>query len=99
MLKKFLKFTFKKQTWEIWDIYSITDIKYQGNEVGYIQETDDRKWIIRIQIPASAEVLEKNPNCKWVWGRVKKLFDTETEARNWINDNRETVIKNMYFED
>jgi hypothetical protein len=33
-----------------------------------------------------------NPNCDWRWIRIKKRFDTEADARTWINDNAGQII-------
>ena len=99
MANKLYKFTFKTQERGAWDVYKMVDVKYSGIEVGEIFETKDQKWRIALQITASPEALGKNPNCPWMRIYVKQIFETEAEARTWLNDNRELVINKLYFEE
>ena len=100
MSEKLYKFTFKKQHRGTWDrVSDAFDIKYNKIEVGYVQETTDNKWKISLQSPASEVALNKNPNCPWMWISVKQQFGTHEEARAWLNENRETVLGMLYFDE
>lgn len=92
------KFTFKAQKQGTWDLFKAIDIKYRGEVVGYMQSTPDNKWFIRLQIPASEAALKENPNCPWMWGKIKRLFTTADEAKLWLNENREKLLTSIYFE-
>lgn len=95
---KIYKFVFKTNKFGKWDRYSTVDIKYNGMEIGTANDSQDGKWTISLKAPASEKALANNPNCPWMWIKVKQLFDTKEDARAWLNDNRETVLSKIYFE-
>ena len=49
------------------------------------------------QVPATTNSIEENPNCPWRWARASQTFNSETDAKTWINDNREMLISELYF--
>jgi hypothetical protein len=92
------KFTFKKRPQTRWYFYNATDIKYSSETVGHITKNDTSKnWIIRLQIPRSLESLEEY-SCPWMWFDIKRAFNTEDEARLWLNENREQIIPMLWLE-
>jgi len=99
MTEKLYKFTFKKDKWGAFETCVSSSIKYNSKDVGNIVRLDNNKWKVSLQFPASDEKLKKNPNCPWMWVRVKQEFDTEEEARLWLNENRKDIIPMMYIED
>lgn len=92
------KFTFKAQKQGLWDLCKNIDIKYRGKNIGYIVSKPGEKCVIRVKVPASEKALEKNPNCPWMWANIKLKFDTEKEAKDWINEKRELILPDLYFE-
>lgn len=98
MAEKLYKFTFKAHTRGMWDTCKVIGIKYKATEVGYMSDTENHNWIILLQLPATQKALEKNPNCPWMWAKIKHVFDTSIEAKNWLNDNRKDLIGMLYYE-
>lgn len=92
------KFTFKAQKQGPWDHYRAIDIKYRGEVVGCIRSEQYGKWCVRLQAPASEKALAVNPNCPWMWVTVKQLFSSAEEAKAWLNENRDSLLNTIYFE-
>lgn len=93
-----MKFTFKKETLGTWNVLHATYIKYNKIEVGMIQEQDSKSWKIKLMTNASEDALARNPNCPWMWIRVKIDFKTEDDARLWINQHVAEILPIIYFE-
>ena len=80
------KFTFKKasKSGKYSSFYpNRTALKIKGKVVGEIYQNDiagKYKIQFAVNIPAV-----NNPNCQWSWRFFNKEFDTEKEAREWIN--------------
>lgn len=99
MVDKLYKFTFKIQPLGTWDTTETTAIKYKGIEVGEITHVPGGLWHIHFKIKASETKMAKNPNCPWMWAKAKQAFETQDLARKHINDNREMLLENIYFEE
>lgn len=82
-----------------------TIIKISKKEVGYIYTDDswhgsnDGKWKIKFKIPASEQAKRRNPNKFWTWGGVKVEFDSEQEARDWLKQHFNKLVKQLYIEE
>jgi hypothetical protein len=96
-----MKITFKKEPKctglaRIGEPYPNTNIKVNKDAVGVIAaprwNTPDNKWEVRFTVKGS----NGNPNCHWHWIRVKKRFDTESEAREWVKNNLEGLNLALY---
>ena len=100
-----MKFTFKKQPREtglsaVGSPYSSVDIKLDGKEVGYISapnwQTKDAKWGVRFKVKKEPSQAEPSP---WRWFVVKDRFDDEAQARQFVLDKANAIIKlNLYVE-
>lgn len=85
MAKK--KFTFKKQPKEtglraVGHPYPCVDIKLDGKVVGTIYAPN---WQLKGWRPALMVYIADSENCNWSWWQPKKVFETEQEARDWLN--------------
>lgn len=96
------KFTFKKEP-KPTGLYSIgnpnpnTKIKHNKLEIGYISgpswQSIDDKWRIRLMVDGQSEGT-------WKWVIIKTVFDSEPEARIWIETNSEKILAlNLHYED
>lgn len=95
------KFTFKKDIVDTWSCTEATIIKYNKREIGYIESyysEVNKKYYIMLQVYASERALEKNPNCPWMWGTIKTRFNSEPEARLWLNENIDHILPMLYKE-
>jgi hypothetical protein len=87
------RFTFKKQKpltglMGVGNPYPNTTIKHDKMVVGYIYaptwQTKDGKWSISLKI--------SDPEDRWHWSRLKARFDSEPEARNFLNTHAEKIL-------
>lgn len=95
-----MKFTFKIV--KINDWYSYTEIKLKRKVCGTIYMTKDfNDHRIGLKIEKNEKYNDNNPNCKWMNILIKKGFQTETEAREWLQMNIEGIMKNyiLHFEE
>jgi hypothetical protein len=94
------KFTFKKQRKET-GLASVgspdpdTTIKHNKQGVGYISapawNTKDNKWRIRLMVE------QTNDPCNWRWVTLKAMFDSEPEARVFLQEYAEAILeKGLY---
>ena len=88
------KFTFRKDPREtglagVGNPYPNTNIKWEKKVVGCISapswNTTDNKWGIRLMV-------KKDERPGWAWVRLKARFDTEPEAREFLNENVEKLV-------
>lgn len=85
MNKKIEKFTFKRENGGMWDEpWSV--IRLNNVECGYINKLGNRHRI-RFQV-----VCSDAPN-GWRWVQLKQVFDSDVEARDWVNENFESINK------
>lgn len=86
-------FTFKKEPKEtglrrVGNPYSNTQIKLNGGRVGIIVApnwmTEDSLWRIRLTVTASKDERQ----CGWRGIEFKVRFETEPEARKWLQENK-----------
>lgn len=105
--KKKEKFTFKKHPREtglaaVGNPHPNTDIKHNKRLVGVIDapnwsSTDDQ-WRIRLMKKKTEP--DDNPNSDWKWIRLKKTFDSEPEAREFLNQNVDQLLSwNLHHDD
>jgi len=88
------KFTFKKQKAQtglmgVGHPYPDTDIKLNKMSVGYIGapcwNTKDHKWGVHLMF--------ESEDGQWMWKAVKQRFDSEPDARVWLQERVEALIK------
>jgi hypothetical protein len=88
------KFTFKteKSTGHYRSFYPDNHyIKIKNVRVGAISDTAPYK--IRLQVIKSDILEDGNPNCDWKWIQLRKESTTLQEAKDWLNDNFEILMK------
>ena len=92
------RFTFKKEPREtglsaVAHPYPNTQIKLRGKEVGTIYApnytTADNKWSVSFMVPREPTDTDKRP---FAWKRLKKRFDSEPEAREFVQANAAGLI-------
>lgn len=95
------KFTFKttKPTGpysSFWDEYHA--IKLKKKKVGAIE---DKTWRIRLTVMKTETITDDNPNCDWKWITLKKQSNSLQEAKDWLNQNIDGILKNytLYFDE
>lgn len=95
-MKESKKFTFKhdKPTGSYKSFFtSNIDIKQNGNEVGYM--TTERPITVKLKVVKKDITEDGNPNCVWKWMRIKKEFESVDEAKEWLNEHRDTIRKQV----
>lgn len=92
------KFTFKNEPLGKWETTETVNIKFNKKCVGTITRPAGQQWQIRIRTDASAKALKTNPNCLWMWSKIKREFMSLDIAKSWLNDNRNKVIPHLYIE-
>lgn len=91
-----MKFTFKtnKPTGK-WKAFQNAnhEIKLGGRVCGLIEDELPHK--IRF-MKIKADIMEDgNHNCEWMWVKLKKEFPSLDEAKKWISENSETILKQI----
>lgn len=84
-----MKFTFKKNVpigqFRSFEKFS-TDIKLNGKIVGLINEGDGfNNWSVRLRLKDESAL-------GWKWARLKARFESEAKAREFLNENFETLL-------
>jgi hypothetical protein len=83
------------------------NILMDGKEIGVIDFNDSiaaERWhpelankiTVRLIAPASKASLERNPNCPWMWVRVRENFTDGDQAKAWVREHSEYVIGRVY---
>ena len=90
-----MKFTFKKEPKQtgvagVANPYPETAIKLGGKQVGQICPPTWRNSSTEWRV--SFAILDPAQDCGWRWVTFKKRFDSEPEARVWIQANAEALI-------
>lgn len=94
-MSKAEKFTYKKQPTErglagVGNPNSDTDIKHDKKVVGMIVgpnwQSPDNLWRVRLV------VLDEKEHCGWKWITLKKTFDTEPDARVFLNQHVTALV-------
>lgn len=66
------------------------DIKLSGRMVGLIAapnwQSKEHKWAIRLAVKC-------DDGGGWKWVTVKSKFDTEDEAREWVQERNDSIIE------
>lgn len=91
-----MKFTFKttKPTGKYRSFQnSQHDIKLNGGVCGSIQ--DENPHIVRFMKIKNNVLEDGNPNCVWMWVRIKKDFSSIKEAKEWVIENSEQLQKQI----
>jgi hypothetical protein len=95
--------TFKKQPKEtglhsIGYPYPNVDIKLDKKTMGYISApTWQTKNVWNIYLSVKKSEPDDNSNCDWKWVTVKKDFENEIEAREFIKGHIEEIQKKFVF--
>lgn len=94
-----MKFTFKKEPpftglMSVGNPHQSVEVKHRKKIVGMIHapnwETKDRKWGVSFMVKRGDNNFDRR--------RVKRRFETETEARQWIQENAEKIhALNLYY--
>lgn len=76
-----------------------TDIKVNKKKVGMIYSPSWRSedWVWSVGFMVKKIIPDDNPNCDWKWIWLKKKFDTEPEAREYIKTIIEDVMMKYQF--
>ena len=103
-------FSFKRNIptgkWRSFEPQHNHSIKLNKNEVGDIQEIrhigvtrieNQGKFEIGFMINKKDPMEDGNPNCSWRWIRLKRKFENAEEAKQFILDNSEALIKQFDF--
>lgn len=89
------KFTYKKQPTErglasVGNPHPDTEIKHDKKVVGPITgpnwQSPDNLWRVRLV------VLDEREHCNWKWITLKKTFDTEPDARVFLNQHAAGLV-------
>lgn len=96
-----MKFTFKKQIatgrYRSFE-KDQTEIKLNKKMCGLIDETENGKY--RMSFMVLKDKPDNNPNCEWKWVRVKPLFNSEEEARQWVTKLSPQIQRwNLYLQE
>lgn len=97
-----MKFTFKteRSTGRYGSFYPDSHyIKLKKQAVGSI--TDGVPFKIRLQVTKVDINEDGNPNCSWKWITLKKESQTLQEAKDFLNQNIELILKKykLHMED
>ena len=102
-----MKLTFKKQPKAkglagVGYPYQSTDMKLDGKVFGHISAPDWRTetvWKVRIAVKKSEP--DDNPNCDWKWATFVKDFESDVDAREFIQSNISQIVEkhNLHFFD
>jgi len=69
-------------------------VKYAGAEVGTIYFNDswssNKDLGIQVRLMAPKEVTKDSP-CKWKWTTMKERFNSDDEAKAFLNENFEKI--------
>lgn len=97
------KFTFKKEPREtglraIGSPGPNTTIKLDGMEIGIISApfwaSKDNLWSVRLMVKQTPSV---DDPCDWHWTQLKQRFNTETDARSFLNEHFVNMVAfNLY---
>lgn len=93
-----MKFTFKINRptgkWKSFD-YTTVDVKLDGKRVGTISENRiySTQWKISFHIEKKDIMEDGNPNCTWRNIFLANKFSSIEEAKNWLNENIDTLMK------
>lgn len=102
MLKKpnFYFRNYKLDARDIWynSYRNAKRIMYKRIEVGNIKMDKNGTYKITYQGNTSEETLKRNPNCRWAWMTIKRRFDTQQDAMDFITSNA-TEFFNVLFDD
>ena len=105
-----MKLSFKKDP-KPTGLYSVgnpnpdTHIKLDGKEIGVIVppswNSSHADWVIRFMVIKEHIEEDGNTNCSWKWITLKKHFDDELSARNFIKEHKNVLLGkfNFYFMD
>ena len=92
-----LKFTFKtvKPTGLYRSFYNPYHyIKLKGKQCGLIKK-DEKDFLFRITFKVIKKDIteDDNPNCTWKWIKIKSTFEKLDEAKDWLNEKIDIIIK------
>ena len=64
-------------------------IKYNKKEVGSIE--DKEPFTIRLKVYKTETINDNNPNCNWMWIKLKKQSISLLDAKEFLNSNFEKI--------
>jgi hypothetical protein len=101
-----VNFSFKKDVpvgrYRSFDAQNNYDIKLNRKVVGSIGEVrtigpsvkeDEGKFVLRFIVNKKDPMEDKNPNCVWKWITLKRRFESAEEAKQFVLDNAEIIMK------
>lgn len=106
-----MKVTFKREPREkglraVGNTHQSVDIKSNKKKFGAIiapnWRTKDNKWGVQFCVEKDETITDNNPNCSWMWVSIAKRFDTEDDARAYVNEYIDRFAEKYtfhYFED
>lgn len=78
------------------------DIKLKKKKVGMISDRQSKNpWQIRLMIEKDEKHDDGNPNCSWMWISLRKQSNTLQEAKDFLNENIDNILKlyNLHYLD
>ena len=83
-----------------WTQHSTISIIYNKKKVGALYllteaGTNIHKFQISLVVLKKDIMEDNNPNCVWRWVRLKGRYETEAEACQFLNDNKEQLFESM----
>jgi len=99
-MKNKIKVTFKKHEalrglMAIGYPYTSSDMKINKKVFGSIYApnwtTPDNKWTIAFMVK-NGKYDPSEGGADWIWLRIKKKFDSESEAKQWIQNNIDYIV-------
>lgn len=94
-----MKLSFKKQPRAtglaaVANPYQTTDIKANGEVVGYIYPPRRHNgWTVAIAVEKTENYTDNNPNCPWMWVFMSRIHESEPNARQFVKDEWPTLIE------
>ncbi len=84
--------------------HASVDIKVNKKRIGLIippsWNSSHYNWIIRLMVVKENILEDGNENCSWKWIQLKKHFETEGLAREFLNNHIDFLERlNLYFYD
>jgi len=76
-------------------------IKFKKKRCGFMFEQYSDPIKINLSVEKTLNIDDGNPNCKWMNVSFKKEFKNIDDAKKWLNENIELIMKKftLYFID
>ena len=75
------------------EVGSISEVRLRNDFFGKFNKEDDGKFLVMFMVNKKDPMEDKNPNCLWRWVTFKNRFENSEEAKQFILDNAEGILK------